>query len=210
MENVLSILFCLSLFYVSVTSRVKGYVAVLQFQGLVLSILVLFPFINNFSIFGIILPITLLLVKVILIPRYINKIILDLDIKRVIEPTIQQIVFLLLVIGTMIVIFISSSVLSQSTELDVIPFASGFSAIALGIYIIIFRKKLIVHVCGFLVLENGIFLFGTAVASELPMMIELGVLLDVFVVVFLMGIALNKIRSTFEGFETSHLGRLKD
>lgn len=210
MENVLSILFCLSLFYISITSRVKGYVAVLQFQGLVLSILVILPFINNFSIFGIILPITLLLVKVILIPRYINKIILDLDIKRVIEPTIQQIVFLLLVIVTMIVIFLTSSVIAQSTELNIIPFASGFSAIAIGIYIIIFRKKLIVHVCGFLVLENGIFLFGTAVASELPMLIELGVLLDVFVVVFLMGIALNKIRSTFEGFEVTHLGRLKD
>jgi hydrogenase-4 component E len=210
MENVLSILFCLSIFYVSVTSRVKGYVAVLQFQGLVLSVLVFLPFLKYFSIFGIILPVTLLLVKVILIPRYINKIILDLDIKRVIEPTIQQIVFLLLVIVTMIVIFLTSSVIAQSTELNIIPFASGFSAIAIGIYIIIFRKKLIVHVCGFLVLENGIFLFGTAVASELPMMIELGVLLDVFVVVFLMGIALNKIRSTFEGFEVTHLGRLKD
>lgn len=194
----------------SITPRVKAYVAVLQFQGLVLSVLVILPYINNFSIFGIILPITLLIVKVILIPRYINKIILDLDIKRVIEPTIQQIVFLLLVIATLIVIFISSSIIAQSTELDVIPFASGFSAIAIGIYIIIFRKKLIVHVCGFLVLENGIFLFGTAVASELPMMIELGVLLDVFVVVFLMGIALNRIRSTFEGFEVTHLGRLKD
>ena len=210
MENLLSILFCLTLFYVSITPRVKSYVTVLQFQGILLSILVILPFINDFSIFGIILPVTLLIVKVILIPRYINKIILDLDIKRVIEPTIQQIVFLLLVIATMIVIFLSSSIIAQSTELEVIPFASGFSAIAIGIYIIIFRKKLIVHVCGFLVLENGIFLFGTAVASELPMMIELGVLLDVFVVVFLMGIALNKIRSTFEGFEVAHLGRLKD
>lgn len=210
MENLLSILFCLSLFYVSITPRVKAYVAVLQFQGLLLSVLVFLPFINNFSIFGLILPITLLLVKVILVPRYINKIILDLDIKRVIEPTIQQIVFLLLVITTMIIVFLTSSVIAQSTELNIIPFASGFSAIAIGIYIIIFRKKLIVHVCGFLVLENGIFLFGTAVASELPMMIELGVLLDVFVVVFLMGIALNKIRSTFEGFEVSDLGRLKD
>jgi hydrogenase-4 component E len=210
LENLLSILFCLSLFYVSITPRVKSYVTVLQIQGILLSVLVLLPFVNNFSIYGIILPLTLIVVKVILVPRYINKIILDLDIKRVIEPTIQQIVFLLLVIATMIIIFLISSLISQSTRLDVIPFASGFSAIAIGIYIIIFRKKLIVHVCGFLVLENGIFLFGTAVASELPMMIELGVLLDVFVVVFLMGIALNKIRSTFEGFEVSHLGRLKD
>lgn len=210
MENVLSILFCLSLFYIAVTSRVRGYVAVLQFQGLLLSVLVTLPFINGFYFLGIILPLTLLIVKVFLIPRYIKKIILDLDIKRVIEPTIQQIIFLSLVIATVIIVFLAASILARNTDFDVIPFATGFSAIAIGIYIIIFRKKLIVHVCGFLILENGIFLLGTAVASELPVMIELGVLLDVFVVVFLMGIALNRIRSTFEGFEVTHLERLKD
>ncbi len=210
MENVLSILFCLSLFYVVVTSRVKAYVTVLRVQGVILAILLMIPFIYHFSIFGIILPATLLLVKVFLIPRYINKVILDLDIKRRIEPTIQQMVFLPIVIASMIIIFLASNILSKSTELDVIPFASGFSAIVIGIYIIMFRKKLIVHVCGFLILENGIFLFGTAVASELPMMIELGTLLDVFVVVFLMGIALNRISNTLEGFEVTDLGRLKD
>lgn len=210
MQNVLSILFCLSLFYLSVTSRVKAYVAVLRFQGILLTILLVFPFINHFSIFALILPATLFIIKVMVIPRYINKIILDLDIKRVIEPTIQQFTFLLLVIFSMILIFVASSILSKSTDIEIIPFASGFSAIAVGIFIIIFRKKLIVHVAGFLVLENGIFLFGTAVASELPMMIEIGTLLDVFVVVFLMGIAINKISSTLSGFDVTALGRLKD
>jgi len=210
MGNVLSIFFCLSLFYVSITSRVKGYVTVLQIQGVLLSVIIVIPFIYPFSIYGIILPATLLLVKVFLIPRYINKIILDLDIKRVIDPTIQQFSFLLLAIATMVVIFVVTNILSKSTELNVIPFASGFSAIVIGIYIIMFRRKLIVHVAGFLILENGIFLFGTAVASELPMMIELGTLLDVFVVVFLMGIAINKISTTLDGFDVTALGRLKD
>jgi len=210
MENVLSILFCLSLFYLAITSRVKGYVSVLQLQGVLLSIIVILPFLKNFSVYGLILPVTLILIKVFLIPRYINKIILDLDIKRVIEPTIQQFTFLLLVITSTVLIFVVSNILSQNTELNVIPFASGFSAVVIGIYVIIFRRKLIVHVAGFLVLENGIFLFGTAVASELPMLIELGILLDVFVVVFLMGIALNKISSTLSGFDVSILGRLKD
>ena len=210
MQNFLSILFCLSLFYVAVTSRVRAYVTILQVQGIILSVLMLIPFIYQFSVFGIILPVTLLLVKVYIIPRYINKIIIDLDIKKRIEPTLQQMTFLLLVIGSIVVVFLASSILSKQTDVSVIPFASGFSAIVVGIYVIVFRKKLIVHVCGFLILENGIFLFGTAVATKLPMMIEMGVLLDVFVVVFLMGIALNKISSTLKGFETTHLGRLKD
>jgi hydrogenase-4 component E len=210
MENVLSTIFCLTLFYLSVTSRVKTYVTVLQIQGVILTVLLLFPLINQFSIPALILPVTLFAVKVILIPRYIRKILLDLDVKRTIEPTIQQFSFLLLVIFTMTVIFVASNVLSKSVEIETIPFASGFSAVAVGMFIIIFRKKLIVHVAGFLVLENGIFLFGSTVASKLPMMIELGALLDVFVVVFLMGIALNKINSTLSGFEVSSLRRLKD
>lgn len=210
MENVLSILFCLSLFYISVTSRVKTYVTVLRAQGILLSVLLLLPLMEKFSVFTLVLPATIFVVKVILIPNYINRIILNLDIKRTIEPTIQQFTFLLLVISTMILIFIGSGVLAKSTEIEIIPFASGFFAIAVGIFIIIFRKKLIVHVAGFLVFENGIFLFGTAVASELPMMIEIGVLLDVFVVVFLMGIAINKISSAFSGFDITTLRRLKD
>jgi len=210
MQNVLSILFCLSLFYLAVTSRVKAYVSVLRFQGIILTVLLVFPFLNHFSIYAFILPATLFVVKVILIPRYINKILLDLDIKRMIEPSIQPFTFQLLVIFSMIIIFVTSNILSKSTRIETIPFASGFSAIVVGIFVIIFRKKLIIHVAGFLVLENGIFLFGTAVASELPMMIEIGTLLDVFVVVFLMGIAMNKISSTLSGFDVTALGRLKD
>lgn len=210
MQNVLSILFCLSLFYLSVTTRLKTYVAILRIQGIILSILLVLPSGNNYTIYALILPVTLFFVKVILIPKYINRIIINLDIKRVIEPTIQQFTFLLLVIVSMTVIFLISSILSKTTTIQTIPFAVGFSAVVVGILVIIFRKKLIVHVVGFLVLENGIFLFGTGLASELPMLIEIGVLLDVFVVVFLMGIALNKISSTLSGFEVSSLRRLKD
>lgn len=210
MENVFSILFCLSLFYVAVTYRVKAYVTILALQGALLGLLLFIPLLNNFNPFNLVLPVTIILVKAMIIPIYINKIIIKLDVKRRIEPTIQQITFLSLVIATIVLVFVFSIFLSQITRLDVIPFAVGFSAIFTGIYVIMFRKKLIVHVCGFLILENGIFLLGTAVVSELPMTIELGVLLDLFVVVFLMGIALNKIKSTFAGFEVTHLDRLKD
>lgn len=210
MQNVLSIIFCLSLFYLAVTSRVKAYVTVLQIQGVILTILLLYPLVDHFSVAALILPATLFIVKVYLIPKYIKKILLDLDIKRIIEPTIQPFSFLMLVIFTMTVIFVASNILSKSTEIETIPFASGFSAVAVGMFVIIFRKKLIIHVAGFLVLENGIFLFGSTLASKLPMMIELGSLLDIFVVVFLMGIALNKISSTLSGFEVTSLRRLKD
>lgn len=196
MENVLSILFCLSLFYLAVTSSIKAYISILRFQGMLLVVLMILPFLPSFSVFALILPVTFLVIKVIIIPRFMTKIMIDLDINREIEPTIQPFNLLLLVCFSMAAIFIVSNYLSRSTSITVIPFATGFSAVTVGIYIIMFRKKLFVHVAGFLVLENGIFMFGLAVASDFPIIIELGSLLDVFAVVFLMGIAINKISST--------------
>ena len=152
MQNVLSILFCLSLFYLAATSRVRAYVTILRIQGILLTLLILIQFNGHFSMFALILPATLFIVKVILIPRYIDKIILRLDIKRTIEPIIQQFTFLLLVIVSMSVIFTASHILSKNAHVETITFATGFSAIAVGMFTIIFRKKLIIHVAGLLVL----------------------------------------------------------
>ncbi len=210
MLSVLSILFCLSLLYLSVTSRVKAFVSVLRFQGVLLTVMIFMQFIDHASIFALILPLTLFVVKVILVPRYINKIILSINIQRMVKPSIQNFTFLLLVLLSMGVIFAVTHFLAQTTEIDTIPFASGFSAVVTGMFIIITQKKLIIHVAGFLVLENGIFLFGTSVASQLPIIIEIGSLLDVFVVVFLMGIAINRISSTLSEVDITALKRLKD
>jgi hydrogenase-4 component E len=210
MENVLSILFCLTLLYLVVTSRIKTYVSILRLQGVLLSIIIVFPFLDHLSMHILIIPIMSFIVKAIIIPRFINKIVIDLDVKRIVEPSIQPFNFLLLTVTSMSVIFVASHVLSGFTPIEPIPFASAFSAMITGIYLIIFRKKLIIHVVGFLILENGIFLFGTTIAAEMPTLVELGAMLDVFVVVFLMGIAINKISSTFTKQDVSVLGRLKD
>ena len=190
MENVLSILFCLTLLYLVVTSRLKTYVSILRTQGVLLSAIMVFPFVRHLSIHILLIPLMSFVVKAVIIPRFINKIMIDLDVKRVVEPSIQPFNFLLLAVASMSIIFVSAHVLSGFTPIEPIPFASAFSAMIIGIYIIIFRRKLIVHVVGFLILENG--------------------MLDVFVVVFLMGIAINKISSTFSRQDVSVLGRLKD
>lgn len=210
MENVLSIIYCFTIFYLAVTMKVKTYVTLMRAQGFLLTLLLLLPLIHGAPLLSFLLPLALFTIKVVLIPRYMNRIIRDLDINRIIEPTIQQITLLLLVIASMSLIFIASDYLSSMTQVETIPFATGFTSVVVGCFIIIFRRKLIVHVVGFLVLENGLFLVGISVGTEMPIMIELGMLLDVFVVIFLMGIAMNRIRSTLAGFDVTALGRLKD
>ena len=211
MGNVLNILYCLSLLYLATTTRVTAYLKVFVLQSILLFFIVMLPLLNHLSAFTLILPLTILVVKAILIPGYIRrKIIYELEIKKTIEANIQQFNFLLLSVFSMVAVFVSGSFMTKGASVDPIPFASAFSSVIIGLYVIIFRKKLIVHVLGFLVMENGIFLLGIAIASEMPFLVEIGMLLDIFVVVFLMGIAINKISSAFAVDDISALDKLKN
>ncbi|MEI7812099.1 MAG: hypothetical protein WCJ01_06690 [Ignavibacteria bacterium] len=211
MENVLNILFCLTLLYLGTTTRIMAYLNVFVTQGILLFVILILPLFNKFSAYTFILPVMILAVKAVLIPIFIKrKIMLELEVRKSIESDFQQFNFLLLCVFTMITVFVSANMLAKYTLIDSIPFAAAFSTIIIGLYIIIFRKKLIVHVIGFLVMENGIFLLGVSIASEMPFLIELISLLDIFVAVFLMGIAINKISSTFAVDDITGLDELKD
>jgi hydrogenase-4 component E len=79
-----------------------------------------------------------------------------------------------------------------------------------GLFLTIGRRKAISQVLGYLVLENGIVAFGIALSHEAPLSVELGVLLDVFVAVLVMGIIIHNIREEFDHIDTDRLAILKD
>ena len=86
----------------------------------------------------------------------------------------------------------------------------AISTILIGLFLIISRKKAVSQVLGFLVMENGIYVFGVGVVQETSLLVELGVLLDVFVAVFVMGIIIFHISREFEHTDTTRLSTLKD
>jgi hydrogenase-4 component E len=79
-----------------------------------------------------------------------------------------------------------------------------------GLLLICARKKAITQVLGFLVLENGISVFGSGLLLEYGLVVELGILLDVFALVFILGIAVFQINRTFSSTDTDKLNRLGD
>lgn len=93
----------------------------------------------------------------------------------------------------------------QSTML--IPVA--LFTLIVGFFLIVSRKKALSQVLGYLVLENGIYAFGMAIACQQPLLIELGILLDVFVGVFVMGIAIFHISRQFDHIDTDQLSALR-
>ena len=81
----------------------------------------------------------------------------------------------------------------------------SFSVMFTGLFIVMARKKAITQAIGFLTFENGIALFGNGMMIECGLAVELGILLDVFVLVFVMGIAVMRINRAFEHIDSDKL-----
>jgi hydrogenase-4 component E len=88
--------------------------------------------------------------------------------------------------------------------------AVALFTIMVGLLLIVSRRKAVMQTLGYLAMENGIYAFGLAFAVEEPLLVEMGVLLDVFVAVFVMGIAIHHISREFDHIDTDRLSALKD
>ncbi len=87
---------------------------------------------------------------------------------------------------------------------------SALATILLSLVVLVSRTKALTQVLGYLMLENGIFTFGLVLLHDMPFLIELGVLLDLFVGVFVMGIVVYHINQEFDHIDSYHLTTLKD
>ena len=97
--------------------------------------------------------------------------------------------------------------LAHAASRLVVPVA--FALLIAGLFLIVARKTAVNQVIGYLVMENGIYTFGFGVVREIPALVELGVLMDVFVAVFVMGIAIYRINRTFDHIDSDQLTLLK-
>jgi len=88
--------------------------------------------------------------------------------------------------------------------------AVALFTIMIGLLLIVSRRKAVMQTLGYLAMENGIYAFGLAFAVREPLLVEMGVLLDVFVAVFVMGIAIHHISREFDHIDTDRLSALKD
>jgi hydrogenase-4 component E len=99
---------------------------------------------------------------------------------------------------------------SLEKQVSTLLIPAALSTVLIGLLILVSRTLALTQVLGYIVLENGIFLFGLALVRDLPLLVELGILLDVFVGVFIMGIVVYHISRTFDHIDTQELTQLKD
>lgn len=191
------------------TSRLRACIRVVAAQGVALGILPLL--IYRFEPGLLVFALLSIVLKGIVFPRMLGRTLRQLNVWREDAPYVGY--GLSLLIGPLMLAF--SSWVSARLPLPYSVHSPMLIPVALftlmnGLYIIVSRKNALTQVLGYLVLENGIYAFGMAVAYHQPLLIELGILLDVFVGVFVMGIAIFHISRQFDHIDTDQLTMLRD
>lgn len=150
-------------------------------------------------------------VKGVALPALLLYAVRKVQAKREVEPLIsfrlsQFIVFLL--IGAS---FAAGKLMHvQESVAGELAVPVALSTMGTGLLLLCSRRKAVTQVLGFLAFENGIGIFGAGILLEYGLVVELGILLDVFVLVFVLGIAIYQINRTFASLDTDKLNRLGD
>lgn len=211
MENVFIILFGFTMLYMAATSRLSAHVNVLVVQGMLLFLICVFGM-NEFSLLNFLFIATeTLLIKSIVIPAFLGGLIKRTKEYRDTEANIHH--FYSLFITTVILFggFLFSNLNMPSIKLiNPLYLGVSISVIIISLMLITVKHKVISNVIDFITMENGIFLLSLSVAKEMPMMVSLGVLLDLFIAVFILGLLIKHINTKFDDMEVSHLSDLRD
>jgi hydrogenase-4 membrane subunit HyfE len=152
-----------------------------------------------------------LVLKVGLIPWILYRLVRRLDVRADVEPLINIPTTLLIGIVLVIIAFNVASPISQlATSVARGTLGIALACVLLSFMAMITRAKAIPQVIGFLSMENGLFFAATAATNGMPMIVELGIGLDVLIGILILGVFMFQIREQFDSLDIHHLEKLKD
>ncbi|MCX7787606.1 MAG: hydrogenase [Spirochaetes bacterium] len=192
------------------TSRIPVMIVSVAIQGWVIGSLPLVLHWERFQLTLVFITLITVTIKGVILPRLLNRSMQQAGVIREEEPFVGPTSSLLIGLFLLSLSFWITSTLRSSLPegLSFIPVLALFTVFN-GLFLIVSRKKAITQVIGYLTLENGVYAFGAALAVDHPFLVELGVLLDVWVGVFIMGIAIYHINREFDHIDTDKLSTLK-
>lgn len=191
------------------SSRLVFSIRAVAIQGVILGILP--GMIHPLSWHLTAITVGIILAKGFIIPYFINDAVHKAQIRREVEPFIGYIPTLLIGAVCTALAFVFAEKLPLAPEhKDLLFVPASIATILTGFLLLTTRRKAISQVIGYLVLENGIFIFGLLLTEAMPVMVEAGALLDLLVGIFVMGIVINHISREFSSIDTSRLQALKE
>ncbi|MGV8892171.1 MAG: formate hydrogenlyase [Burkholderiaceae bacterium] len=152
-----------------------------------------------------------LVLKVVFIPWVLHKLILRLNVKWDVEPLINVPATMLIGIVLVIIAFnLALPVAQLSSSIARGTLGIALACILLAFMMMITRSRAVPQVIGFLAMENGLFFAATAATNGMPMIVELGIALDVLVGILILGIFMFQIREQFDNLDIHNLEKLKE
>jgi hydrogenase-4 component E len=192
------------------TSRLRAAIRIVALQGALIGVLPLLTR-GGSGVHGVLLVAPAVVLKGAIIPVMLLKALRAAEIKREVEPLVGLAPSLVLgALGTALAVAFSQRLPLLPAHAGTLLVPASLATMVIGFLFLTTRLKAITQVLGYLVLENGIFVFGLLLVEAMPFLLEAGVLLDLFVAVFVMGIILNHISREFSSMDTQQLSALKE
>ena len=150
------------------------------------------------------------LLKVFVIPLFLMRVVDRIGIHREIEPFLNVPTSLLACLGLTVVGYRVSTGFAEATVgVTHHVVGVGLSAMMIGLFLMVTRKKAITQILALLTVENAVFLVAVGVTSGMPFVVELGISFDVILAVLILGILVHRIVDRFESMDVSRLSKLK-
>lgn len=209
LAEVVLLLVVLTNFAVLATSRLSACIRAIAFQGILLGTLplLLHPVL---SLHTVALAVGTAVIKAGVLPWFLRWAIREASVRREVEPLVGYMASMLLGAVALAIAFVVASALPLPQAVTELLIPVALVTVIVGLFVLITRTKAITQVVGYLMLENGIYLFGLTQSPRVPFLVEIGVLLDVFVGVFIMGIVVFHINREFDSISAANLSELRD
>jgi hydrogenase-4 component E len=191
-------------------SRIRGVINAVALQGILLGLCPLLVHselgVRSFLLAGVAMGL-----KGFVFPWLLLRAMREAAIQHEIKPVVNFMTSLLLgAVGTGLAMVFSSTLELSDQHAGWLLVPAALSTVWTGFLLLTTRNKAINQVVGYLMLENGIYLFGLLLLEAMPLLVEVGVLLDLFTGVFVMGIIIHHISREFASISTENLSELKE
>lgn len=204
----LIILYVLTLIYLSIAERFRNHTTILAIQGILLFGIALARLHAFHPVELSFIIIETLIFKAVVIPAILLRVINKTKINRIHSSSSQFGALVMSIVALVASCTITYYMADDRT--DMIFFGVALYALLTGLILIVTRKRIFAHLVGFLVIENGVFLFSMAIGVELPMLINLAIMLDILISILILGMFLRRMDDDIHTDETDALTSLKD
>lgn len=192
------------------SSRLPSIIRAAALQGVVLGVLPLLLG-HRTSWLSVVVAAGTITIKGFVIPMLLNRALRAAQIDREVEPLVSFVPSLLLgAAATIGAVALSGAMPLRPEHATSLLVPGSFATIVCGFLLLLGRAKAISQVCGYLVLENGIYLFGLLLIGSTPLVVEAGILLDLTVAVFVIGIIVDRIQREFDTLRSRRLTAFRE